>query len=112
MYIVIYMVCRVYPSSEACHVVERSEVTKPGALTLFGGIRSTSDGMHPYDSIYWRKKTTMKLVPYDNALKYPWLSGVEVPKMTLEQYLGLDRSYNENRSLLNQAKRHFMAWNH
>ena len=57
-----------------------------------------------YDSIYWRKKTTMKLVPYDNAAKYPWSSGPEVPKVTLEQYLGLDRSYNENRSLLNEAR--------
>ena len=31
-----------------------------------------------YDSIPWRKKTTLKLVPYDNLANYPW--GAATPK--------------------------------
>ncbi|CAK9075671.1 unnamed protein product [Durusdinium trenchii] len=80
-------------------------VTKPGALTLYAGIRSTlSEGMHPYDSIPWRKKTTLKLVPYDNLANYPWGAGPGTSKVTLEQFLGLDRLNDpEARLTLNVA---------
>ena len=53
-------------------------MTKPGALTLYGGIQSDfADGMHPYDSIPWRKKTTLKLVPFDNWAAYLDSSGAQ-----------------------------------
>ncbi|CAE7257200.1 unnamed protein product, partial [Symbiodinium necroappetens] len=69
-------------------------VTKPGALTLYGGIQSDfADGMHPYDSIPWRKKTTLKLVPFDNWAAYLDSSGAQV---TLERSLGLDRTDSED----------------
>eukprot|EP00438_Fugacium_kawagutii_P030296 Skav235059 [mRNA] locus=scaffold3697:302085:308188:- [translate_table: standard] len=81
-------------------------VTKPGALTLYAGIRSTlSEGMHPYDSIPWRKKTTLKLVPYDNLANYPWGAAAGVPQVTLEKYLELDRySTKDARMMLNEAQ--------
>lgn len=34
-----------------------------------------------YDSIPWRKKTTLKLVPYDNLANYPWGAGANTPKV-------------------------------
>ena len=53
------------------HITWECKVTKPGALTLYGGIHSDfADGMHPYDSIPWRRKTTLKLVPFDNWAAY------------------------------------------
>ncbi|CAJ1405152.1 unnamed protein product, partial [Effrenium voratum] len=81
-------------------------VTKPGALTLYAGIRSTlSEGMHPYDSIPWRKKTTLKLVPFDNEYVYQLADAAPSdPKVNLEQSLGLDRSNTkEGRLALNGA---------
>lgn len=33
-----------------------------------------------YDSIPWRKKTTLKLVPFDNLANYPWGAEANVPK--------------------------------
>lgn len=80
-------------------------VTKPGALTLYAGIRSSlSEGMHPYDSIPWRKKTTLKLVPFDNLANYPWGAEANVPKVTLEKYLELDKYNAEDaRLMLNEA---------
>ncbi|CAJ1392081.1 unnamed protein product [Effrenium voratum] len=63
---------------------------KPGGITLFAGIRSNiSEGMHPYDSIPWRRKSIMKILSFDSAAEYTAASSGA--KVTLEEYLNLNR---------------------
>ncbi|CAK9087825.1 unnamed protein product [Durusdinium trenchii] len=63
--------------------------TKAGGITLFAGIRSNlSEGMHPYDSIPWRRKSIMKILSLDNAAEHLSSDGSRV---TLEEHLNLHR---------------------
>eukprot|EP00931_Biecheleriopsis_adriatica_P048306 TRINITY_DN27909_c0_g1_i1.p1 TRINITY_DN27909_c0_g1~~TRINITY_DN27909_c0_g1_i1.p1 ORF type:complete len:3513 (-),score=559.98 TRINITY_DN27909_c0_g1_i1:29-9340(-) len=68
-------------------------VTKPGALTLYAGLTSNvTEGMHPYDSIPWRRKSCLKIISLDGDEFYTPFGGNDLsPKVTLEKSLRLDR---------------------
>ncbi|CAE8606338.1 unnamed protein product, partial [Polarella glacialis] len=81
------------PATGAIRPIETLKyVTKSGALTLYAGVTSNvSEGLHPYDSIPWRRKSLLKLVAFDNHRVWtPYGGSEEDAKVTLEKSLRLD----------------------